>query len=256
MDSVCVRVVDHCRPYPSPPSLLEVHVPRGTTIVALTEQLRRDQLASLDPFIYRFQPGSDLQLPFETADGYIVGCVTLALAPADEATHGALFRARNATTTAEDLGLASLRGRLSLIPITLPIVKACPYVATSSDKDAALSAAQRMAALKLTGEASQRFRFFARAPCVRWLAARLCVVLSDVDDREHNVVECTVHVVPWGRLARTREGFARYPQAVREQVFTLLLMRNRRVFGTMDRHVCFLIADYVASFPQPDNEFH
>jgi hypothetical protein len=245
MDSVCLRVVDHCRPYPARPPLLEVHVPRGTTIVALTEQLRRDQLASR-PLIPPWEPAESERENI----GYLPGCVTLALAPVDEATHGALFRARDATTTVGDLGLESLRGRLSLMPVTLPIVKACPYAPSS--EWAVLYVAQRMAALKLTGEASQRFKFFLNTHCLRLLAAQLDVELSDVDVRGNNVFECTVHVVPWGRLARTREGFARYPQAVRERVFTLLLMRNRGVFGTMDRHVCFLIADYVVSLPQPE----
>jgi hypothetical protein len=251
MDLVWVRVVDNCRPYPSRPPLLEVRVPRGMTIVALTEQLRRDQLALFEPFTPRYESTIAEEIA-HTKDGYLPGCVTLALAPVDEATHGALFRARSVAMTLGELGTDSLRGRLSLIPVTLPILKACPY--TRGLPWAVLSAAQQLAAHKLTGEASERLTFCVSKRCVRWLAAQLSVALSDVDDRWHNAVVCTVHVVPWGRLVRTREGFARYPQAVREQVFTLLLMRNRRVFGMMDRHVCFLIADYVVSLPQPEPE--
>ncbi len=248
-DSHELRVVDRCRPFPRPPVAVVVAVRLSMSFGELVEHLRCELLAPLTNAM-EYNPGAlraHLESFFKERDNmYQKGCVALTLAPVDEFTHGALFAARTDQTTVAELKLDSLRGRLSMEPIVLPIVMACPFVPVQDGAfAAAVRAAQAIAAFKMRDEQSLTLPWAWDARCLWWFATRFEVGARLGED------DATVYAISWGRLLRTREGFAKYPRAVRQQVFLLLLMRNRGVFGGMDRNVCFLIADYVVSLPQP-----
>jgi hypothetical protein len=248
-----------------PPVTFEVQVPLSMLFKELLDQLRRDQFAFLSEqmlavsHVYSPPPNADdedhPELPPHLRSYwtmYTEGCVTLALAPVDEATHGALFRARTNSSTLAELRVDTLRGRLGLEPVILPIVKACPLLPREGGAFAnAVLAAQTMAALKCSKRRTKKVSWTLSVPCQHWLAERLEMSLVSESVKDEGELQATLCVASWGRLARTREGFMRYPKEVREQLFTLLLLRQRGLFGVMDRNVCYLIGTYVVSLPQP-----
>jgi len=257
-DVLLLRVVDRCRPYPRPPLAVAVPVRLSMTFGELLEHVRCKLLIRLsetmdnDP-VATAHPETYQKAVAERANMYHEGCVTLCLAPVDEASHGKLFRARTSATTVAELKMDSLRGRVSCEPVAIAVAKECPFVPMVDGAFAgAVRAAQVMAVLKASGGKSVQLQCGCGIRCLRWLAARMEVaVVIDETETEEEGVSATVYAVSWGRLVRTRKGFAKYPKAVRRQVFALLLMRNRGVFGVMDRNLCFLIGDFVVSLPQP-----